>query len=92
MKGLTVFSKAVLVIVAMAYLILIFDLLGTHLGDCYLFYFFFQFCALLLPILLLVIFFMPWREEWLKLRWRLTMSFFLDLAYVVCIVIKHGSE
>ena len=91
-KDVTIFSKVVLAIVAIAYLILTFDLFGAHLGDYYWFYFFFHCCAILLPILLMVIFFMPWREDWLKLRWRLTMSFFLDLAYVIYIVIKHGSE
>ena len=97
MKGLTIFWKSVKVILVIDYLLIICDLLQRYTGNkvlasifnCTLALPFFS-SVLLLPILMLVIFMMPWREEWLKLRWRLTMSFFLDLAFVWYILGNYG--
>jgi hypothetical protein len=87
MKSSTIFTKSVMILTAIDYLIMIYELITKYYAPHPASYFFwigpFFFCSvLLLPALLLVIFFMPWREQWLKLRWRLTLCFFLDLLFV----------
>jgi hypothetical protein len=95
MKSLKIFGKSIMAIVAIEYLIIICDLIWKYFGKqsgyyLYLIPFFFFGAFLLLPAILLVILFMPWRKEWLKLRFQLAMSFFLYLAFIWYVLYNYG--
>jgi|GEM_PF-3078938 len=95
MRELTIFGKVMMTIVTIEYLVMICDLIGKHFGIQNGFYLilipvFFFGGMLLLPTILLMTFFMPWREEWLKLRLRLIMSFFLYLPFIYYVLYNYG--
>lgn len=99
MKALSIFSRSLRVFIALEFLVLICTL--SHFFDrdynkaltaiCPIAFMIFFFGAfLLLPSLILIIFFMPWREKWLKLRLQLTIYFFLDLGFILNILMRYG--